>query len=46
MVIREVVPGVTTLSVPFLRFGLIKFGGRATISQFSILLHVPELLFH
>ncbi|KAH8594049.1 hypothetical protein B0O99DRAFT_574229 [Bisporella sp. PMI_857] len=31
MVIREVVPGVTTLSVPFLRFGLIKFGGRATI---------------
>lgn len=31
MVIREIVPGVTTLSVPFLRFGLIKFGGRATI---------------
>ncbi|KAG9234106.1 hypothetical protein BJ875DRAFT_462543 [Amylocarpus encephaloides] len=31
MVIRELVPGVTTLSVPFLRFGRIKFGGRATI---------------
>ncbi|TVY87196.1 hypothetical protein LAWI1_G008556, partial [Lachnellula willkommii] len=31
MVIRDLVPGVTTLSVPFLRFGRIKFGGRATI---------------
>jgi len=31
MVIRDLVPGVTTLSVPFLRFGHIKFGGRATI---------------
>ncbi|KAF4626380.1 hypothetical protein G7Y89_g11783 [Cudoniella acicularis] len=31
MVIRELVPNVTTLSVPFLRFGRIKFGGRATI---------------
>jgi hypothetical protein len=31
MVIRDVVPGITTLSVPFLRFGLIKLGGRATI---------------
>ncbi|KAH8660736.1 hypothetical protein BGZ60DRAFT_413956 [Tricladium varicosporioides] len=31
MVIRELVPNVTTFSVPFLRFGRIKFGGRATI---------------
>jgi len=31
MVIRELVPGVTTLSVPFARFGKIKFGGRATV---------------
>lgn len=30
-VIREIVPGVTTVSIPFLRFGRIKFGGRATI---------------
>ncbi|KAH7390265.1 hypothetical protein BKA64DRAFT_119141 [Cadophora sp. MPI-SDFR-AT-0126] len=30
-VIREIVPGVTTVSVPFLRFNRIKFGGRATI---------------
>ncbi|PBP20187.1 hypothetical protein BUE80_DR009058 [Diplocarpon rosae] len=30
-VIREVVPGITTVSVPFLRFNRIKFGGRATI---------------
>ena len=32
MSIREVVPGqIATFSVPFLRFGLIKVGGRATI---------------
>lgn len=32
MVIRDVVPGqIATLSVPFLRNGLIKFGGRGTI---------------
>ncbi|KAK6580417.1 hypothetical protein PZA11_007439 [Diplocarpon coronariae] len=30
-VIREVVPGITTVSVPFLRFNRIKFGGRTTI---------------
>ena len=36
MVIREVVPGVTTLSVPFLRFDKIKFGGRATIGMFPL----------
>ena len=31
MVIRDITPTITTLSVPFLRFGLIKLGGRATI---------------
>jgi hypothetical protein len=31
MVIREITPNVTTLSLPFLRFGRIKIGGRATI---------------
>ncbi|KUJ06301.1 uncharacterized protein LY89DRAFT_412713 [Mollisia scopiformis] len=31
MVIRDIAPNVTTLSVPFLRFGRIKIGGRATI---------------
>lgn len=32
MVIRDVVPRtITTLSVPFLRFGRIKVGGRGTI---------------
>lgn len=36
MVIREIAPGITTLSVPFLRFGLIKFGGRATIGAFLL----------
>ena len=36
MVIRELVPGVTTLSVPFSRGGLVKFGGRATIGTFLV----------
>lgn len=31
MVIRDVSALVTTLSVPFLRFGMVKIGGRATI---------------
>lgn len=31
MVIRDVTPTVTTLSVPFLRFGRFKIGGRGTI---------------
>lgn len=31
MVIRDITPNVVTLSVPFLRFGLIKVGGRGTI---------------
>lgn len=32
MVLRDVVPGViSTLSTPFLRFGVVKIGGRATI---------------
>ncbi|KAL3418879.1 hypothetical protein PVAG01_09100 [Phlyctema vagabunda] len=35
MVIRDVSPNVTTLSVPFLRFGKVKFGGRATIVRLS-----------
>ena len=31
MVIRDVTPTITTFSVPFLRFGLIKVGGRGTL---------------
>lgn len=31
MVIRDVTPNITTLSVPFSRFGLIKIGGRGTL---------------
>jgi len=31
MVIRDVTPDITTLSVPFLRFGHIKIGGRGTL---------------
>ena len=33
MVIRDVAPAVTTLSVPFLRFGRLRWGGRATIGM-------------
>ncbi|KAM3066576.1 hypothetical protein ACMFMG_002290 [Clarireedia jacksonii] len=35
MVIRDLSPNVTTLSVPFLRFGKIKIGGRATIVRLT-----------
>jgi hypothetical protein len=39
MVIRQVTPQITTLSVPFSRFGLIKFGGRATLGIYHALAH-------
>ncbi|KAL9097565.1 MAG: hypothetical protein Q9165_000461 [Trypethelium subeluteriae] len=35
MVIRKITPNITTLSVPFLRFGRIKIGGRGTIVRLS-----------
>lgn len=35
MVIRSVTPNITTLSVPFLRFGHIRIGGRGTIGKRS-----------
>ncbi len=31
MVIRDITPNITTLSVPFSRFGLFRIGGRGTI---------------
>lgn len=33
MVIRYVTPDIVTLSLPFSRFGLIKFGGRGTLGR-------------
>lgn len=33
MVIREVTPGIITLSVPFARFGQLRVGGRGTIGE-------------
>lgn len=33
MVIRQITPNVVTLSVPFLRFGRLKIGGRGTIGE-------------
>lgn len=35
MVIRQVTSNITTLSVPFNRFGLIKFGGRGTLVKLA-----------
>ncbi|KAI9659463.1 MAG: hypothetical protein M1821_001721 [Bathelium mastoideum] len=35
MVIRKVTPNITTLSVPFLRMGRIKIGGRGTVVRLS-----------
>lgn len=35
MVIRDITPNVVTLSVPFLRHGTIKFGGRATLVRLT-----------
>ncbi|KAI9675537.1 MAG: hypothetical protein M1829_003341 [Trizodia sp. TS-e1964] len=35
MVIRSVTPNITTLSLPFLRFGRIRIGGRGTIVRLS-----------
>ncbi|KAF8543202.1 hypothetical protein BDD12DRAFT_874824 [Trichophaea hybrida] len=35
LVIRTVVPEITTFSVPFLRFGKFKFGGRSTVIKLS-----------
>lgn len=35
LVIRSVAPTITTVSVPFLRFNRIKFGGRATVVKLS-----------
>lgn len=51
MVIRDVTPTITTLSVPFLRFGHIKIGGRGTlvklqtgnVAVFSPVAFTPEV---
>jgi hypothetical protein len=41
MVIRDLSPNVTTFSVPFLRFGRIKFGGRATVGISPLTFPLP-----
>ena len=33
MVIRQVTPNITTLSLPFARFGIFKVGGRGSIGM-------------
>ena len=54
MVIRDLTPDLTTLSVPFLRFGRLKVGGRSTIIRlqsgnlavFSPVALTPEVQSH
>ena len=36
MVIRKVTPNITTLSLPFWRFGRLRMGGRATLGKSSV----------
>lgn len=36
MVIRDITPNITTFSLPFARFGVVKVGGRATLGMFSL----------
>lgn len=36
MVIRNVTPDVVTLSLPFARFGRLKFGARGTLGTFLV----------
>jgi hypothetical protein len=42
MVIRQITPQITTFSVPFSRFGLIKFGGRGTLGIYHAFAN-PEI---
>ena len=34
MVIRNVTPNIATFSVPFLRFGTMRIGGRGTLGAY------------
>lgn len=36
LVIRKITPDIITLSLPFARFGHVKFGGRGTLSKLHI----------
>lgn len=33
MVIRNVTPDIVTMSLPFARFGIMRFGGRGTLGE-------------
>lgn len=37
MVIRSVTPDIVTMSLPFARFGLWRFGGRGTLGEYLTL---------
>lgn len=43
--IRNVTPNISTLSLPFARFGIFKVGGRATIGTYILLFITPRSLF-
>jgi hypothetical protein len=44
MVIRDVTPNITTLSLPFSRFGVARVGGRGTVGMCSPILFLSILL--
>lgn len=51
MVIRDITPNITTFSLPFARFGVVKVGGRATlgmrfITSLTIFFSIPQLSLH
>ena len=33
MVIRDITPNMVTMSLPFARFGIVRFGGRGTLGR-------------
>lgn len=33
MVIRDITPNIVTMSLPFARFGIFRFGGRGTLGE-------------
>ena len=38
MVIRSVTPDIVTMSLPFARFGILKFGARGTMGKYTFAL--------
>lgn len=46
MVIRSVTPDIVTMSLPFARFGLLRFGGRGTLGEYLTPLQMMAGAYH